>query len=207
MCQLQVNEITPIRIILGFRVELMSLNVSVRIDVDQLLADREAERAEAEAETQALGEEPEIIPKPPRKRKSDASDAQPKAKKAKIKSAKVAGKNPEGSALKVIAPKVTLKLGPPKPKESDAFPCCLCVSQSLEGLLRVQDPPTWRKEGGSGLPGQESVWMAHEACANVIPETWVDEEQTGAGGEGGSQLKEKLVFGVGSIVKDRWNLV
>lgn len=180
------------------------------------MADREAERAEAETQAlsgeKAVEEEEEIEskepkPKPPRKRKSDASEAEPKAKKAKTKSVKVAGKSSEGSAPKVSAPKVTLKLGPPKPKESDTFPCCLCVSQSLDGLLRVHDPPTWRKEGGSGLSGPGSVWMAHEECANVVPETWVDEELTDAGGEGGSQVKEKMVFGVGSIVKDRWNLV
>jgi hypothetical protein len=38
--------------------------------------------------------------------------------------------------------------------------------------------------------------MAHEQCARVIPETWLDE----VGGE-------KVVFGVDSIVKDRWHLV
>jgi len=42
--------------------------------------------------------------------------------------------------------------------------------------------------------------MAHEECASVVPETWVDEVDEGNG-------KEKVVFGVDGIVKDRWNLV
>ncbi|KAF8882255.1 JmjC domain, hydroxylase-domain-containing protein [Infundibulicybe gibba] len=60
---------------------------------------------------------------------------------------------------------VTLKLGP-RPAEPDQYPCCLCISMSTEGLLKVHDPPLGRKD---------AVWMAHENCANVVPETWVDE--------------------------------
>jgi hypothetical protein len=44
--------------------------------------------------------------------------------------------------------------------------------------------------------------MAHEYCANIVPETWVDEIEFGQSGE-----KEKVVFGVDGIVKDRWHLV
>lgn len=44
--------------------------------------------------------------------------------------------------------------------------------------------------------------MAHEYCANVVPETWVDEIEFGQSDE-----KEKVVFGVDGIVKDRWHLV
>lgn len=180
----------------------MSPNVSVRIDVGQLLADREAERAEAKA--QAIENETSARVKPERKRKSDTIDGEPQAKKVKAKAMK---KAPEASSSKTIIPKITLKLGPIKPKELDTFPCCLCVSQSAEGLLSVHDPPIGRKEGESGLPGERAVWMAHEQCANVVPETWVDDIETGTFNEDGTRQKEKVIFGVGGIVKDRWNLV
>lgn len=42
--------------------------------------------------------------------------------------------------------------------------------------------------------------MAHEECAKVVPETWVDEVET-------EMTMEKRVFGVDAIVRDRWNLV
>lgn len=41
--------------------------------------------------------------------------------------------------------------------------------------------------------------MAHEECAKVVPETWVDEVET-------EMSVEKRVFGVDAIVRDRWNL-
>lgn len=135
-----------------------------------------------------------------------------KAKKQKTsKSAKGGNSTAEASSSKPAKPtasKVTLKLGP-KPKEPEVFPCCLCVSMSQEKLLRVQDPPLWRKEGES-VPGADdkgAVWMAHEECANVVPETWVDEIEVGEVREDGTRAKERVVFGVDGIVKDRWNLV
>jgi hypothetical protein len=45
--------------------------------------------------------------------------------------------------------------------------------------------------------------MAHEDCANVVPETWVDEIDV----VDGTNTTERVVFGVDGIVKDRWNLV
>ena len=45
------------------------------------------------------------------------------------------------------------------------------------------------------------IWKAHEKCALIVPETWVDEIINDTG------QKERVVFGVDSIVKDRWNLV
>ena len=49
--------------------------------------------------------------------------------------------------------------------------------------------------------------MAHEECANVVPETWVDFIEVGEPQQDGSRIKEQVVFGVDGIVKDRWNLV
>jgi hypothetical protein len=95
---------------------------------------------------------------------------------------------------------VTLKLGP-RPAALEAFPCCLCVSMSRESLLRVHDPPIGKKDT-DGTTKNPIEWMAHEECANVVPETWIDEIDVGKGSE-----REKVVFGGDAIVKDRWNLV
>ena len=82
---------------------------------------------------------------------------------------------------------------------------------SKENLLPVQDPPVGRKDVGiNELPGSTKgpkEWMAHEDCANVVPETWVDYIEVGEPRMDGSRVKEKVVFGVDCIVKDRWNLV
>ena len=116
-----------------------------------------------------------------------------------MKKAKVSSQAP------IIAhPKVTirLKLGP-RPPELDPFPCCLCVSASREGLLFVHDKPLVQHPAFAEM----KVWMAHESCARVIPETWLDEAETGPVLEDGTRKREKMVFGVDAIVKDRWNLV
>lgn len=135
----------------------------------------------------------------PRKRKAEEVDGSvPKLKKIKIKPSSSAASTSGGPPQSAL-PKLTvkLKLGP-KPAEPEGFPCCLCVSPSRERLLRVHDPPIGRKDADAA--GNPKIWMAHEDCANVVPETWVDEVEEGPS-------KEKMVFGVDGIVKDRWNLV
>lgn len=72
-----------------------------------------------------------------------------------------------------------------------------------EDLLRVHDPPIGRKDAIDGM-GHPKVLLAHEECANIVPETWVDEIDVE---EDGRKVKERVVFGVDGIVKDRWNLV
>lgn len=141
-------------------------------------------------------------PKISRKRKIEGGDEGPKSKKLKIKlsPSKVASSIPplpKGSLPKLS---ITLKLGP-RPAEPEAYPCCLCVSMSREGLLRVYDPPVGRKDAEDAA-GNPKEWLAHEYCANVVPETWVDEIELPH-----TTVKEKVVFGVDGIVKDRWNLV
>lgn len=149
---------------------------SVRIDVDQLIADREAERAEAQAKAAApavdLAAPPveEEKPKPPkirRKRKAEDSEAAPIAKKLKIRIGKPESSSTAASATPEHAssskPKVTLKLGPPRaPEPEESFPCCLCVSQRTDGLLRVVTPPPGKRDGVNG----SQPWMAHEECAS-----------------------------------------
>ena len=137
-----------------------------------------------------------LLPSRSRKRKSEVKDEGSKSKKIKIKTS--TAKAPSNLPAKVKL-SVTLKLGP-RPVEPEPFPCCLCVSMSKEGLLKVHDPPINRKDAieASGNP---KSWMAHDHCANIVPETWVDDLDVVDGG------KEKVVFGVDGIVRDRWNLV
>jgi len=97
------------------------------------------------------------------------------------------------------ATRVTLKLGP-RPAD-EIFPCCLCVSPSRDGLFSVQDPPVGRRDLPESLSSLATeAWLAHEECAKVVPETWVDEIEVGTS-------LEKRIFGVDAIVRDRWNLV
>lgn len=136
---------------------------------------------------------------PPSKRKAEGTDT------SKRKRPKTTTEPSSAPSSKVS---VTLKLGP-KPQESDSFPCCLCVSMSRDGLLRVQDPPTGKKELPESLSSllDPSGWMAHEECAKVVPETWVDTMELPDILPDGSHAEESRVFGVDAIVKDRWNLV
>jgi JmjC domain, hydroxylase len=177
---------------------------SVRIDVDQLLQDRETELANPSepAKSGRSSQDIDSNGKPKKRRKSEDTAGGPKPKKIKTGEAPVIPK-----ASKIT---LTLKLGP-KPAAPDPFPCCLCVNMSNDGLLRVYDPPTGRRDiAVDELPGSSKgpkEWMAHEDCANVVPETWVDQIEIGKLREDGSRTKERVVFGVDGIVKDRWNLV
>jgi hypothetical protein len=104
----------------------------------------------------------------------------------------------------VAQPKVTirLRLGP-RPPELEPYPCCLCVSLSRDDLLPVHDKPILQHPAYADT----KVWMAHESCARVLPETWLDEAEAGPVLEDGTRKRDKMVFGVDAIVKDRWNLV
>ena len=163
----------------------------MRIDVDQLLLDRERERLERLQTTQdtvAIGNHKSKV----RKRKHEESTIEPGGKKSKVtkdKGAHVA------TTSKTSFPKlsITLKLGPPK----EIFPCCLCVSEDTNGLLPVYDP----------MSTTSTPKMAHEHCASVIPETWVDEYEVNHPSSSAFPHKTRVVFGVDGIVKDRWNLV
>ena len=102
-----------------------------------------------------------------------------------------------------------LKMGPPPPPKEQEFPCCLCPSGDKRSLLRVQDPPAWWYDAAN-TDARLGPCMAHEECAAVVPETWVDEieweGELGVPGENVSRV-EKVLFGVDAVSKDRWNLV
>ena len=163
---------------------------SVRINVDELLRDQEL--AMAKPKSKLLSSHSSSSS--PWKRKSDENDTPNSTKKAKVSL----------QTPNVAQPKVTirLKLGP-RPPELDPYPCCLCVSASRDGLLLVHDKPLVQHPAYADM----KVWMAHESCARVLPETWLDEVETGPVLEDGTSKREKMVFGVDAIVKDRWNLV
>ncbi|KAH9986867.1 JmjC domain, hydroxylase-domain-containing protein [Russula vinacea] len=164
------------------------VNYSVRINVDELLRDQELAMAKPKSKLMSSHSSSS-----PRKRKSDENDTPNSMKKAKVSL----------QTPNVAQPKVTirLKLGP-RPPELDPYPCCLCVSTSREDLLLVHDKPLVQHPAYADM----KVWMAHESCARVLPETWLDEAETGPVLEDGTRKREKMVFGVDAIVKDRWNL-
>ncbi|KDQ52573.1 hypothetical protein JAAARDRAFT_40178 [Jaapia argillacea MUCL 33604] len=174
------------------------INDSVRIDVEQLLRDREAERLNPPKSSSRSATQ-ELVARP-RKRKLDGEEEPRRTKRPKVKTETSPSKAQNGTIPKRT---VMLKL-PPKPKEPTAFPCCLCVSERREGLLRVIDPPVGRKDVAAEVPAGQT-WMAHSDCAHVIPETWVDEIEVGTLPDG-SPAREQVVYGVDGIVKDRWNL-
>jgi hypothetical protein len=116
-----------------------------------------------------------------------------------MKKIKVSLQTPNAAQPKVT---IRLKLGP-RPPELEPFPCCLCVSTSRDGLLLVHDKPLLQHPAYVDT----KVWMAHESCARVLPETWLDEIEAGPVLEDGTRKRERMVFGVDAIVKDRWSLV
>jgi hypothetical protein len=130
----------------------------------------------------------------PWKRKSDENETPSSMKKIKL-----SPQTPNAAQPKVT---IRLKLGP-RPPELEPFPCCLCVSTSRDGLLLVHDKPLLQHPAYVDT----KVWMAHESCARVLPETWLDEVEVGPVLEDGTRKRERMVFGVDAIVKDRWNLV
>ena len=165
---------------------------SVRIDVDQLLLDRERERLERSRATQdavTIDDQKSGT----RKRKHEEFTTESKGKKLKVSKDKGThtAATPKSSTPKLS---ITLKIGP-IPKE--VFPCYLCVSEDMNGLLPVYDPTSTAS----------TPKMAHEHCASVIPETWVDDYEVGHPSSSNSFHKTRAVFGVDGIVKDRWNLV
>ncbi|KAF8576317.1 hypothetical protein K439DRAFT_676101 [Ramaria rubella] len=199
-CAESVNFALESWIELGLRAAFCACEAdSVRIDVRGLIEAREREKNTG-AQAQLAG------PSPSRKRKvevvTDGVEDIGKPKRPKV--AKALPASPESNAPQQPQGRPAAKPKPrPKPPAADldaglAFPCCLCASTVMEGLLRVQDAPM--SFSGVAKPN-DGVWRAHEACARVIPETWVDEVSMDGGPE-----KEKVVWGVDGIVKDRWML-
>ena len=184
--------------------------LSVRIDVDKLLQDRENERLAAlAAEEAALSTKKTSDAGLTRKRKSEsASEGSSKRKRTTAPTESTEAQTSDAT-VPAHLPKVTLKVSAkPKDPESEPYPCCLCISRHDSDLLPVHDPPSARS-GCSNVPPRhrienevewKEVWKAHEGCAKVVTETWIDEIDV----EG---EKVKYVFGVDTIVRDRWNLV
>lgn len=180
----------------------------MRIDIDQLLREREQEDGTQDLESSAIpikskkdsikGETQDDVtcPNTSRKRKLEAGTVVAKTKKIKVKGE---GLGIETSTKPQPKVSITLKLGPRVDQEEN-FPCCLCVSTDPEGLLHVINPPFARRDVAEAA-GHPRLWMAHEFCARVVPETWVDDSVRPDG------RSEKVVYGVDGIVKDRWNLV
>lgn len=177
----------------------------MRIDVDALLRARAEEQLleVARPPSKSHSRKPKsdrcdsTKQKSPRKRKSGACDrSTAKKQKADTDSTEAL---PGLSSSSGSQHKIMLKV----PKDLGPYPCCLCVSRDAEGLLRVHEgPAAW--SGCQNIPPKDAsgqaIWRAHEGCAMVVPETWIDQI------DNSGQL-EKMVFGVDVIVKDRWSLV
>jgi hypothetical protein len=167
---------------------------SVRIDVDALIA----ESAQIQ-EQEKLG----------LKRKAPESDAPTGSKRKRMNPPPTALCLPSSVASPVAAKDSALTIKIAK-REDPRMRCCLCTSTSISRdstlLPCVNGPPSYTgmkpvpkkmdQNAASNYVISEDRWMAHEHCAMVIPETWVDVVEG-----------EKMVFGVDCIVKDRWNLV
>lgn len=97
-------------------------------------------------------------------------------------------------------------------KEKATAVCCLCISNTppaaplikAQGhsfnLLPCVGAPTTGATPNLPLSSGTNVqqYWAHEVCARVLPETWVDEDVRSG---------EKFVYGVDCIVRERWALV
>ncbi|KAF8493306.1 JmjC domain, hydroxylase-domain-containing protein [Gautieria morchelliformis] len=199
-CAESVNFALDSWIELGLRASYCACEAdSVRIDVEGLILAKE--RREREGEGSPASENVT----PSRKRKVEvflpnAAEGGSKPKRSKMH--KMLPASPD--SIPPLSQPKPAKVSKPKPKAVDAdagrtFPCCLCASSSTDDLLRVHDPPI----PFSGLmKPADGVWRAHEACARVVPETWVDDMLL----DDGSGGMEKVVWGVDGIVKDRWLL-
>ncbi|EJD42482.1 JmjC-domain-containing protein [Auricularia subglabra TFB-10046 SS5] len=173
---------------------------SVRINVDELLLQR-AEELEREQALNPPVPPPTATPTRTSKRKAEHDDSPgykkirftPINKLPQVLTEQPSYKPPAPSPPRPIKPRVSgahEELGPP-------LPCCLCASTEIVDLLPVHDPPLPSMGTAPSVDEHgKSVWRAHESCARVVPETWVD---TGADGA-------RYVFGVDAVVKDRWNL-
>ena len=175
---------------------------SVRIDVDGLLREKaqREEEDEQRAEEEKHGLRRDVRGFAPRSYNENeleraAFTAKPVVKQAarKRKLEEMQANTATGTSVMLSEPK---RKKPRPPPPTTGIPCCLCVSDA-DGLLSVHDPPLF------GYPGFEPKvvdgkpqWQAHEECAKIVPETWVDEVDG-----------QKFVFGVDAVPKDRWQLV
>jgi hypothetical protein len=177
---------------------------SVRIDVDELIQQRDAEARGETTYTSGVSGSWDMDGKPGRKRKvavaeeGESTEAAAPKKKPRVKAQRAPAQTQGGESVpppKVMS--VKLKMGP-RPIEP-VYVCCLCVDTGEDGLFRVHDPPSVPEAGSPDAASGH--WRAHASCANVVAETWVDEIDLPDG------TKERVVFGVDGIPKSRWGLV
>ena len=177
--------------------------ISVRIDVDGLLREKAQREAEAlqRAEEEKLWYRRDVRGFAPRTYNENeleraAFTAKPvvkqPARKRKLEEMQV---NPAPGMPVILSEPKRKKPRPPPPTAN--IPCCLCISSEEAGLLPVHDPPLFGYSGFEPkVVGGKPQWQAHEECAKIVPETWVDEVDG-----------QKFVFGVDAVPKDRWHLV
>lgn len=177
--------------------------ISVRIDVDGLLRER-AEREEEilqRAEEEKHGYRRDVRGFAPRTYNENELERAAFTAKPVIKQAVRKRKLEEMQLNSVpgmpVIPSEPKRKKPRPPPPTAGIPCCLCISAEEAGLLPVHDPPLFGYSGFEPKVVDGNLqWQAHEECAKIVPETWVDEVDG-----------QKFVFGVDAVPKDRWHLV
>ncbi|KAG8875366.1 hypothetical protein FRB97_005178 [Tulasnella sp. 331] len=201
-CAESVNFALESWIELGRKADVCScVGDSVRIDVDQLLAEAEMQREEEKLQKLLPGYDYTVAALHKRKSASHTREGdERKRKRVKKDPAAVPAVYPNDANGTTMDAQTS---GSYKPRiripAVPVTPCCLCATNDPEGLLPVNDPPAAGStakvftilQDGKQVPW----WRAHETCARAIPETWVDEIDG-----------KKVVFGVDGIHKDRWAL-
>lgn len=119
---------------------------------------------------------------------------------------------PYGMLAPKVKPPTSGMIAKTPRKEKAAAVCCLCINTTpptapvikAQGhafnLLRCVGGPSAGATPNLALSSGANVqqYWAHEVCARVLPETWVDEDPHSG---------EKFVYGVDCIVRERWTLV
>jgi hypothetical protein len=192
------------------------MSSSVRIDVDELLAEQSNALAEAKRELeteeeliQAIKAErkakraraaanPEGAERPrkrPRKSAIDLDPDQDTASQGERKPAlPISAMKEKKIRISLAADKAKERKPRPIPREVPVYPCILCPNTEIEGLLPVLDPNDLVR--GMGRSG-DGIVRAHRACVDSIAEVWVDSMEV----EG---RVEAIVMGINGIPKDRW---
>ncbi len=157
---------------------------SVRIDIDAILRE-----AAAQDSTRAAKEEKERL--------RQVRLANPAAHKRERKKTETPEKPAKRMKLLATRPEAVATLSPrPAPAREISRPCVLCPDPSEEGLLRIVG-------AGDALRGRyknDSLPLAHQGCAEAIPELWIDLI-------GVENMRYHVVKGVETMDKARWKLV
>ena len=184
-------------------------DISVRIDMDELLGDAKLQEEKHRMQTEQDLIEAFEEERAGRGRKRSNPDHAEKSRKRGKQEASILGDDDDPLDVIPHAPMMPVrdmdkkkkaiplekekKLRAAIVKQPMSLPCILCPNESTEGLLEVYAPADFVKNMCKSLDG---VVRAHEACVVSVPEVWIEEEDG-----------KVWVMGVNGINKARWGLV